>query len=208
MKSGRHAMSLPELLVGAAVFSMALTVMTGLLIFCLQNFRREDPRGTTQRLLLKSINQLCAGYRDTATGSVTLVYPSGSPAQGDLAMSIYSTHDMNGSTQEEGGTGLATYPASIVYFRQASDNTLRRIRTNVPAPPTAPTAMLAADLLAHMGSAPSEVLAPRTTSFQALDFDQELPTDVPSRRLWLRLEMTSTAGDRISLSLPAMMLKP
>lgn len=84
-------MSLPELLVGAAVFSMALTVMTGLLIFCLQNFRREDPRGTTRRLLLKSINQLCAGYRDTATGSVTLVYPSGSPAQGDLAMSIFDS---------------------------------------------------------------------------------------------------------------------
>lgn len=198
-------MSLPEMLVGLMVFSLALTLLSGFLVYSLRHFRKQDPHSTTQRLMIRCLNRLCEDFRNSPGFASNLIYPSGQASNGDLALSLYSSKGPS-TAVEEGGTGACQFQQEIVYYREAGTNRLRRRTTLLAAPIPNPVRMLDASLVSAAQSGVGELLANQVLSFQALQFEGGQPTSTIARRLRFRLQMRTAANEDIELNLPAVAL--
>lgn len=169
----RTGFTLPEAMLSMVTFSLASMALFQLMIFGMRTFQRSDGRSATQRELLKVSQRLIRELAPCPEAGAAALYPSGSPALGDLAFSFTSPCNEEGKVELDAITQGPIYAAKILYYRNVANDELMRF--SKPESATAPVAELASELRLTVQSGQGRRQMKDCTGFQLLSAMDGVP---------------------------------
>ncbi len=178
--------TLLELVVVIFLIALVSLAIVALINFGLVSYKSVDKKIEQQQKLLKVFTSLEQDLSKTAFDSITIVYPSGSPSQGDLAISFLTPDGEKGEYHGD-ADGTPIYQAYLIYFIRTSDKTLRKKRVSLATPTTTPTPLPSDSVIAHIQAGSSVLLLRDVKSFKALSCGTHNVISVPENPFVLEI---------------------
>ena len=185
-KSSRTGFTLMEALVTLGIFFLALGFIGSFFTLGLQWHRSQSSHQDTQRELVMQGAQLERILSRGAASSLTLTYPSGNPANGDLRISAALPLNAQGVVQRAPG-GEPIYTTYYIYHHDTTNHELRLSQQAVAVPSsTPPPALTPAEIVVALGLDPGRKLISNLQLFQVLDLTDRSQIIIPTRAFLLK----------------------
>jgi hypothetical protein len=189
-KSSRESgFSILEAVVVIFLIGLIFGLITGLFAFGNRLMQRGGKRVDVSR----TVNGLSREWREFGGSPVRLVtvfYPSGNPADGDLVISLPNYRTADGSRQTDPMSSYPLVQSFEVYYRDASDRLMSHTLTVPPSISPSPLDSLQLQAVVDTGLG-RERLA-RCRKFELVHPDSGDPTELVSGLTLLRLTVEST----------------
>ena len=150
MKSKTRGFTLLEALVTMFVTGLIMTILAFTVQLCYRRYLSDGQRHDRQSQLLIFSQRLGIELRRAPLASLSAHYPSGTPASGDLILSLLTPTSADGGYQRT-PKGLLLYQAYLVYYRKGVGGGLWGVRVPLAAPTTVVTRQPVADMVNALG---------------------------------------------------------
>ena len=194
----RHrGVTLIEALVVLGMFGLILTVIATLLYYTMRWRESVDGRQSALQDLSFFTHRLKRQLKESTFRGVSVTYPSGDPAVGDLLIGFPSARDANGDRQADPVTAEPIYQEHLIYFRDGEE--LKKSRVPIAPPLSLVVPLTPAELVASSSNL-SETMVGRVKRFLLVD-DSGNPKANASQLLRFRLEVESDGG-KLTTTIP------
>jgi type II secretory pathway pseudopilin PulG len=195
----QSGMTVIEALVVMVLFLGTMTLVTTLFTYASQSTTRSMSRTDSQGALTNASQILRDDVSNSPRSGQLYFYLQNPTGRDDLAAALLTTEDANGVRGWDAAKSLPTYQGYYVIYRDATDNTLRRLYqaitpTNVAAPP------LEADVRNAILNTPSRPLAKGVTLFALQSLLTGVAVDFPTNPVGFLIQSTSEKGAPVKTS--------
>lgn len=130
--------------------------------------------------------------REVSFNTISVVYPSGNPSNGDLVLGAASSRDTNGQWRETDFVPDDNHRL-VIYIDQTRGELLER-RTLAPPPTPVVTPLTAAELTTEAGLAETKILGSNVESFLLVHPVTDNPTQIVTTPLRFRIVQQQSTG--------------
>ncbi len=168
-------------------FFLALTTISSIFSYGMRFTSLSHQRQEVHEDRMQAAFRFRAALANSERAGNSMTYPSGNPANGDLAYSAISALDNNGQVVIDPLTQGPFYQAHEVYYLDRASGQFRCARVPLSLPSTTATALSPLQITQAVAGPPTEVLCEGVTTFEACEVETWTATAEPGNPQGFRL---------------------